>query len=59
VNLRSDGAWACIPGFGNVRLLEDAAGMSRLIWRTALTPPDPEWRYSLRDTVSGVVTDGE
>ena len=53
--LRRDGSWTHVPGFGNVRWLEDARG-AHLVWRTALKPGAPGWTYSLSDGGSGRVS---
>jgi hypothetical protein len=39
--------WTYLSGFGSIRLSEGPA--STLLFRTALTTPRPEWRYSLGD----------
>jgi hypothetical protein len=59
VNLRPAGGWSSIPGFGNVALPNDAHGTSYLIWRTALTPAEPGWKYTLSNADFRIVRNGE
>jgi len=56
--IQPERGWTRVPGFGNVRCLEDARGV-HLIWRTALRPGTPGWAYSLSDGKSDLVTDAE
>jgi hypothetical protein len=58
VGIQPERGWTRVPGFGNVRCLEDARGV-HLIWRTALRPGTPGWAYSLSDGKSDLVTDAE
>ena len=48
--------WARVPGFGAVRLVEDAQG-GHVVWRTALKPGDAGWRYGIGDAKSELVAD--
>jgi hypothetical protein len=58
VNIQPERGWTRVPGFGNVRWLEDTRG-SDLVWRTALEPGTPGWTYSLNDGRSELVRDAE
>jgi len=51
-----DGGWARVPGFGNVRSVDDVGG-SRLVWRTALAPGERDWTYGLGNGRSEYFTD--
>ena len=54
VELRSNGGWTGVPGFGSVRWLEKKDS-ARLIARTALIPIQPDWAYR----IGGPRPDGE
>src|ERR1017187_2268813 len=58
VDIPVHSGWAQIPGFGNVRWLEDAH-VGHLIWRTALEPGTPGGTYSLSNGSSEFVSDAE